>query len=223
MSRAWHRTCPVGTTVAAVSGRPKLLLSIDFEDWHQLVHRRLGLTDWDKAYPALERETTVLLDLLDELDARATFFLLGMTVAHQRELVAEIVRRGHEPGCHGYAHARVYDQDRDGFRADLARAVEVIQEATGRRPVVYRAPAFSINRATLWAFELLADAGFGYDSSQYDSPRVPDRLGGIPSEPYRLALPGGAELWELPVAVWGSLPVGGGAYWRVLPPQLLHP
>jgi peptidoglycan-N-acetylglucosamine deacetylase len=193
-----------------VDTRPRLLLSIDFEDWHQLVHRRLGFPDWDRPHAALERQTLHLLDLLDELGARATFFLLGMSVANQRELVAEIVRRGHEPACHGYAHARVYDQTPDELRADLERAVETISEATGRRPLAYRAPAFSINRRTPWAYEALTEAGFRYDSSQYDSPRIPDRIGDIPSEPYRLG-----ELWELPVT-------GGGSYWRVLPPRNLR-
>jgi polysaccharide deacetylase family protein (PEP-CTERM system associated) len=187
----------------------RLLLSIDFEDWHQLVHRRLGFADWDRPHAVLERQTAHLLDLLDELDAKATFFLLGMTVAQHREVVAEVVRRGHEPASHGYTHARVYDQTRDEFRADVERSVEAIADATGQQPVAYRAPAFSINRRTPWAYEVLAGAGFRYDSSQYDSPRVPDRLGDIPKEPYRLG-----ELWELPVA-------GGGSYWRVLPPRNL--
>jgi len=209
------------TTVEAVSERPALLLSIDFEDWHQLVHRRLGLSGWDKPHEALERETAGLLDLLDELDARATFFLLGMTAATHRDLVAEIVRRGHDPACHGHAHARVYDQTPDEFRADLDRALNVIEEVTGRRPVAYRAPAFSINRRTPWAYELLADAGFRYDSSQYDSPRVPDRITAIPDHPYRLTL-GGRELWELPLARWGPLPIGGGSYWRLIPVRILE-
>jgi peptidoglycan/xylan/chitin deacetylase (PgdA/CDA1 family) len=187
-----------------------LLLSIDFEDWHQLVHRRLGFPDWDRPHAALERQTALLLDLLDELGAKATFFLLGMTVANHRDLVAEIVRRGHEPASHGYAHTRVYDQSPKEFRADVERAAEVIHDVTGGTPVTYRAPAFSINRRTPWAYDVLAEAGIRYDSSQYDSPRVPDRLGGIPAEPYRLG-----ELWELPVA-------GGGSYWRVLPPRNLH-
>jgi peptidoglycan/xylan/chitin deacetylase (PgdA/CDA1 family) len=187
-----------------------LLLSIDFEDWHQLVHRRLGVANWDKRHAVLEAQTLYLLDLLDELGARATWFLLGMTVAHNGDLVAEIVRRGHEPASHGYVHARVYDQSRDEFRADLERASETIAAATGSRPLAYRAPAFSINRRTPWAYEVLAEAGFRYDSSQYDSPRVPDRFGDIPAEPYRLG-----HIWELPVS-------GGGSYWRVLPPRDLR-
>ena len=205
-----------------MEGRPALLLSIDFEDWHQLVHRRLGLPDWDRPHAALERQTTTVLDLLDELDARATFFLLGMSAVNHPELVREIVRRGHEPASHGFAHARVYDQTPDQFRADVERSVEAIADATGRRPVAYRAPAFSINRRTPWAYGMLAQAGFRYDSSQYDSPRIPERIASIPDAPYRLEQADGSDLWELPVAVWRKIPVGGGAYWRVLPQWLLQ-
>jgi polysaccharide deacetylase family protein (PEP-CTERM system associated) len=204
-----------------VGARPALLLSIDFEDWHQLVHRRLGLADWDRPHHALERQTILVLDLLDELKSRATFFLLGMTVARHPDLVTEIVRRGHEPACHGYAHHPVHGQTRSEFGDDLARALEVITSAAGKTPVAYRAPAFSITRATPWAFDVLAGAGIAYDSSQYDSPRIHNRIGRIPTAPYRLELSGGGELWELPVAVRGVLPVGGGAYWRVLPGRLL--
>src|SRR5215467_10434632 len=107
-------------TVAAVA---TLLLSIDLEDWHQLVHRRLGVADWDRPHPALEQQIAYLLDLLDELDATATFFLLGMTVVNHPDLVGEIVRRGHEPASHGYAHARVYDQTPEELRADLERSL----------------------------------------------------------------------------------------------------
>ena len=61
-----------------------LLLSIDFEDWHQLVHRRLGRADWDRRGAALERQTEVVLALLEELEVRATFFVLGMTAERYR-------------------------------------------------------------------------------------------------------------------------------------------
>jgi polysaccharide deacetylase family protein (PEP-CTERM system associated) len=204
-----------------VNERPALLLSIDFEDWHQLVHRQLGLPDWDRPHRALERQTAVLLDLLDRLEASATFFLLGVTVENHRALVAEIIRRGHEPACHGYQHTLVHEQTEDEFGADIERAVATIEDVTQRRPLAYRAPAFSINRRTRWAYDVLAERGFRYDSSQYDSPRVRDRLGGIPSAPYRLELRSGDDLWELPVAVAGRLPVGGGAYWRLLPRSVL--
>ncbi|MFY9578659.1 MAG: polysaccharide deacetylase family protein [Gaiellaceae bacterium] len=202
--------------------RPALLLSIDLEDWHQLVHRRLGRVDWDRPYPAFRPQVQALLELLDELEAHATFFLLGMTVANYPDLVREIVARGHEPASHGYAHVRVHEQTENEFRADVERSVEAIESTTGRRPVAYRAPAFSINRRTPWAYDVLAELGFRCDSSQYDSPRVAERIGGIPHAPYRLRLGDAAEIWEFPVATWGPLPIGGGSYWRVLPAPLIR-
>jgi peptidoglycan-N-acetylglucosamine deacetylase len=201
---------------------PTLLLSFDLEDWHQLVHRRLGQPDWDRPYPDFPPQVHAVLDLLDELGGRATFFLLGMTAANYPELVQEIVARGHEPASHGFAHLRVYEQTPDEFRADVEQSIETIERASGRRPVAYRAPAFSINRRTLWAYDILADLGFRYDSSQYDSPRIAERIGGIPDAPYRLRLGDANEIWELPVATWGPLPVGGGSYWRILPAPLIR-
>jgi polysaccharide deacetylase family protein (PEP-CTERM system associated) len=204
---------------------PALLLSFDFEDWHQLVHRTLGVPDWDTRGTALERQTQAVLELLDEVGAKATFFLLGITARRYPDLVAEIVERGHEPASHGFAHERVHRQTREEFRSDLERSVELIEQQTGRRPVAYRAPAFSINRETPWAYEVLAELGFRYDSSQYDSPRIPNRIGSIPQTPYRLELPNGGEVWELPISVGElggrRLPIGGGSYWRLLPTPLL--
>jgi polysaccharide deacetylase family protein (PEP-CTERM system associated) len=198
-----------------------LLLSIDFEDWHQLVHRRFGRADWNRPHEEFAPQVLALLDLLDDLGARATFFFLGITVPNYPDLVREVVERGHEPASHGYAHARVYNQTREEFRADVERSVEAIADATGRAPAAYRAPAFSINRTTPWAYEVLSELGFRCDSSQYDSPRVPNRIAGIPDEPYRLRLDGG-DLWEFPVATWRALPIGGGSYWRLLPAPLIE-
>jgi polysaccharide deacetylase family protein (PEP-CTERM system associated) len=197
-----------------------LLLSIDFEDWHQLVHRSLGRADWDRRGPALERQTEAVLGLLDELGVKATFFVLGMTAQRYPDLVREAAGRGHEVACHGHAHERVYDQTREAFRADLERGLEAVETATGTRATGYRAPGFSITRDTPWAYEVLAELGLAYDSSQYDSPRIPRRISPIPRAPYRLRLESGAELWELPVAA-GRVPVGGGAYWRVLPTAVI--
>jgi len=205
-----------------VDDRPTLLLSFDLEDWHQLVHRRLGRMDWDRPHPAFAPQVRAVLDLLDELGAHATFFLLGMTVMNYPELVREIVARGHEPASHGFVHARVHEQTREAFGADVERSIETIERAAGRRPVAYRAPAFSINRRTPWAYDVLAELGLRCDSSQYDSPRIPDRIGRIPNTPYRLQLASGRELWEFPVASWGPLPIGGGSYWRLLPAPVIR-
>jgi polysaccharide deacetylase family protein (PEP-CTERM system associated) len=204
----------------------KLLLSIDFEDWHQLVHRGLGRDDWDQRGPALERQTAAIFELLDELSAKATFFVLGMTAERYPDLVRAIAAQGHELACHGYAHRRVPTQSRDDFRADVERCAELLENLGGKRPLGYRAPAFSITRETTWAYDVLAELGFRYDSSQYDSPRIRERIGDVPHTPYRLGLSEGREIWEYPITVWPvrgrSVPMGGGAYWRALPTAVLR-
>ncbi len=202
----------------------RAILSFDVEDWHQLVGRRLGRTE-GATNPAFERQMRAIFALLDELGVHATFFLLGMSVERHPHVAEEIVARGDEVACHGYAHERVYAQTPAEFRRDVERSVNLIEEIAGRRPLGYRAPAFSINRDTPWAYESLADLGFRYDSSQYDSPRVPRRIRPVPSTPYRLKLASGRELWEFPITAWHvgarSVPLGGGSYWRVLPAPVL--
>lgn len=204
----------------------KLLLSFDFEDWHQLVHRALGRPDWDQRGHALERQSAAILGLLDELGAKATFFVLGMTAERYPDLVREIAAQGHELACHGYAHRRVPTQGRNEFRADVERCAQLLEELSGKRPLGYRAPAFSITRDTPWAYDVLAELGFRYDSSQYDSPRISRRITPVPPAPYRLELGSGREIWEFPITVWRPrrrpIPVGGGAYWRALPTAVLR-
>ena len=201
------------------------VLSFDLEDWHQLVRRGAGARDWDAPHPAFERQVRVVLDFLDHIDVKATFFVLGMCARNYPSLVSELAERGHEVASHGTAHARVYAQTREEFRRDLEESLSLLARLTGRRPIGYRAPAFSINRDTLWAYDVLAELGFRYDSSQHDSPRIPRRIDGIPGDAYRLRLGSGAELWEFPITVarirGRTLPIGGGGYWRLFPDSVL--
>lgn len=211
-----RRPAPAGTASVRT-----LLLSVDFEDWHQLVRRRVGAPGWEQPGPALARQTEALLELLDELHARATFFVLGMAARTHPNLVDAVVARGHEIACHGDAHLPVYGQTPQAFAADLRAARGTIEQATGRRPVGYRAPAFSFPPEGQWPYEVLADEGFAYDSSRHESPRA---HGGAEA-PYRLALPDGRGLWELPVAVWSTgraeIRVGGASYWSVAPERVV--
>jgi polysaccharide deacetylase family protein (PEP-CTERM system associated) len=204
--------------------RNTLLLSVDFEDWHQLVRRRSGVAGWDRPGPALGRQTESLLALLDELGVHATFFVLGMAARSRPDLIERIAERGHEIGCHGDAHVLVHTQTPHEFAADLRAARSTIELLTGRRPVGYRAPAFSITRDTPWAYEVLVDEGFSYDTSQHDSPRIRDRVVADAGAPHPLELRNGT-LWEYPIAVWRwppmNIPVGGASYWSVMPTTLV--
>jgi polysaccharide deacetylase family protein (PEP-CTERM system associated) len=201
-----------------------LLLSVDFEDWHQLVRRRVGVADWQRPGPALRAQTDALLDLFDELGVRATFFVLGMAARAHPELVQAVAARGHEIGSHGDLHLPVHSQSPSEFAADLRASRQTVEEVCGRSPIGYRAPAFSITREATWAYDVLAEEGFAYDASQHDSPRIRERVEPASATPHPLELADARVLWEFPVAVWrGRLPVGGASYWAVTPRALtLH-
>jgi peptidoglycan-N-acetylglucosamine deacetylase len=207
----------------SADARQPLLMSVDFEDWHQLVRRRVGAPNWQDTGPALGRQTQALLGLLDTLGVRSTFFVLGMAARSYPELLAPVVAAGHEVACHGDDHLPVHAQTAMEFAADLRAAASAIEQATGRRPRGYRAPAFSIDERCPWAYEVLAAEGFEYDASEHDSPRLGGPKPGSGSP--RILRVSSGELWELPVAVWHTLgrrvPVGGPSYWGVMPTTLV--
>jgi polysaccharide deacetylase family protein (PEP-CTERM system associated) len=197
------------------------VLTFDFEDWHQLVYRRIGRADWRDGSADFDRHLASVLDWLDDLGVTATFFVAGVAAERHPDALRDVAAGGHELACHGFDHVRAFQQSPGRFREDVLRCVDTLAKICGVTPVGYRAPWFSITRKTVWAHDVLRELGFRYDSSLYDSPFVPERLQPIPAHPFRVR----DELWEFPIAVWRSgpagVPIGGGAYWRVFPRRLL--
>ncbi len=108
----------------------KLLLSFDFEDWHQLVHRGLGHADWDARGHALERQTAAIFELLDELGAKATFFVLGITAERYPDLVRSIAGKGQHRACGEEQFGGVGDR---AFERCGERQEGQVSDATCRR------------------------------------------------------------------------------------------
>ncbi|MGH9089456.1 MAG: polysaccharide deacetylase family protein [Acidimicrobiales bacterium] len=96
--------------------------------------RQVALTFDDGPHP---EGTPAVLDRLDELGLRATFFLLGGAVARHPALVGEITRRGHEVGTHGYTHGRHLARTPWWVAHDLGRAAAALATA-GHQPRWYR-------------------------------------------------------------------------------------
>ena len=97
------------------------------------------------------RTTPIVLAALARAQATATFFLVGEQVERFGELAAEIAAAGHEIGLHGYRHLPTLLRTPRDLNADLDRAETVIAEATGHRPVFYRAPFGVFSTAALLA------------------------------------------------------------------------
>jgi peptidoglycan/xylan/chitin deacetylase (PgdA/CDA1 family) len=107
--------------------------------------RHVALTFDDGPDP---RSTPAFLAALHERQVRATFFLLGDSVARWPALARELVEAGHEVGVHGWDHRCLARRGPLATRAELARARAVIADHTGSVPRWYR-PAYGV--ATLTA------------------------------------------------------------------------
>jgi polysaccharide deacetylase family protein (PEP-CTERM system associated) len=149
---------------------------------------------------------------------QATFFVLGCVAQEAPDIVRAIVKGGHEVGCHSYNHRQVFRQTPNEFATDLEKSVRYIEEASQERLLGYRAPAGSIGTGQQWAFDILADHGFLYDSSIFPVRTPLYGTSDASRFPYRVA---GGRLIEYPLATlqfdrW-RFPVSGGVYFRMIP------
>lgn len=100
---------------------------------------QLALTIDDGPDPEV---TPAVLDLLDELQAVATFFCIGEHVQRHPALAREIVRRGHAIGNHSQHHRHHFSlMGPAQLRREIRAAQDTIAEATGVAPAWFRAPA----------------------------------------------------------------------------------
>ncbi len=88
------------------------------------------------------RITPRVLDLLDERNAKATFFCIGERVQRYAELAREMVRRGHPVENHSYRHLNRFSLlGPRALAVEIERAQDTIGITTGRQPSFFRAPA----------------------------------------------------------------------------------
>lgn len=130
--------------------------------------------------PSLAEGYPRLYALLAETGVRATFFVEGWNGEHHPEAVAEVVRRGHELGMHGWEHEPWAQLDPGEEISRATRATETLTRAAGTRPVGFRAPGGARSAATE---HVLADLGYRYDASLGDGMRpqvLPSGLAQIP-------------------------------------------
>jgi polysaccharide deacetylase family protein (PEP-CTERM system associated) len=194
-------------------------LTIDVEDYFQVsaFAPYIRRDEWDARECRVERNVSRILALLAERKVQATFFTLGWIAERYPQLVRDIVAGGHELASHGYGHQRASDLSRAEFTQDITRAKRLLEDLSGQAVRGYRAPSFSIGTANLWAFDVLAQAGYDYSSSIY--PIKHDHYG-MPDSP-RFAYRLGNGLLEVPVTTLRlfnrNLPSSGGGYFRLLP------
>lgn len=195
-------------------------LTIDVEEHFQVAAFEdvISSKNWSDHDSRVSRNTGILLDLLDDYDTKATFFIVGWVAEHHPDLVLEIRGRGHDIGCHSYMHKKIYELTQDEFRADTRKAKNLLEQIIGEKILGYRAPSYSITMKSLWALDILEELGFEYDSSIF--PVRHDNYG-IPDAPRFKYHHSKQNLIEYPIStarVLGyNVPVAGGGYFRLFP------
>lgn len=198
----------------------KHALTVDLEDWyHGLTSTNSRPESWAHLSSRSQHSVELLLGLFEQHQLRATFFVLGDLAEKRPEVIRTIAQAGHELGSHGYSHRPVHRLTPEEFKSELEHSTMLIQEASGQAVSGFRAPYFSIDQRCLWAFEVLADMRFEYDSSVFPLRTILYGFPGASRFPYH-PLPG-AHLVEYPVSTVRlaglTLPAAGGFYFRVYP------
>lgn len=193
-------------------------LTIDVEDWYQSTY------DPSASISKICLDNTrKVLRLLSRYNVKATFFVQGMVARQYPGLVKEIKRGGHEVQSHGYSHLPVNEMSPKKFRDDLLEASKIIQDITGDPVTGFRAPDFSIDRESFWAFEVMRECGILYDSSIFPFKTSRYGIDGYTRGYSVIETPAGT-VEELPVSVYQMkrpyekrIPFGGGGYFRMFP------
>ncbi len=194
-------------------------MSVDVEDYFQVsaFAPHIARADWERLPCRVERNVDLILGLLDEGGAKATFFTLGWIAERHPTVVRRIADHGHEVASHGYGHERASDLSPERFREDITRAKKLLEDLCGTEVRGYRAPSFSISRRNWWAVDEIRAAGYRYSSSIYPVKHDHYGMPEAPRFPYRLH----DMLWELPpttVPLLGrNWPAAGGGWFRLLP------
>jgi polysaccharide deacetylase family protein (PEP-CTERM system associated) len=177
--------------------------------------------DWPRLESRVGQNVDVLLEVLARHGIRGTFFTLGWIAEHRPEVVRAIAAAGHEVASHGHGHQRVTQLTPAAYREDVRRAKRALEDVAGAEVAGYRAPSFSIVPGGEWAFDVLLEEGYRYDSSLFPVRRSSTYgYPGAPTAPHWIERPSG-RLLELPMTVLRALgqnvPAAGGGYFRILP------
>ncbi len=134
--------------------------------------RGVALTFDDGPSPT---STPKILDLLDEANVKATFFVIGKKAEAHPDLVREIKKRGHVIAMHSYGHHRFFSLKGAKYvREDLVRAMGVLRTITGENVTLFRPPIGHTNPTIARIVKELGLTVVGWNVRGLDGLRVSD-------------------------------------------------
>ena len=202
------------------------ILSFDVEEWFHLLDNDSTRTEkqWKSYEVRIYENMERVFRILEDTDTKATFFIIGWIAKTYPDIVRRIAER-YEIGSHTMNHQLVWQQGKNEFRQDVESSIKLLEDITGKKVTIFRAPGFSIRESEAWAFEILYDLGITTDCSIFPARHA---HGGMPS--YKKIVPGiieykGVQIREFPVSTKEILGkhiiFSGGGYFRLIPYVLL--
>jgi polysaccharide deacetylase family protein (PEP-CTERM system associated) len=197
----------------------KKSITIDVEEYFQVeaFAKNITINNWKNFESRIEYQMSLLLEIFQEKNIKATFFILGYIAKNHPNLIKKIAVQGHEIASHGFNHQHITKITRTDFINDIIDSKALLEDLISSEIVGYRAPCFSISPDNHWAHDEILYAGYQYSSSTY--PIVHDFYGvpNAPRTPYYLS----NGLLEIPISTCEkngkTKPAGGGGFFRLLP------
>lgn len=194
------------------------ILSFDIEEWY--IEKKFHGGRNEK-YQLFDSYLHRILDLLDVLQLKATFFCVGKIATDFPYVIKRISERGHEIGCHSNEHLWLTKMTPQQLQEDTKEAIASLQDVSGQPIISYRAPAFSIGENNKWAIEILAECGIERDSSIYPATRDFGGFNSFPANTPVIIEYNDIRMKEFPIAlarIWGKdVAFSGGGYFRFFP------
>ena len=194
------------------------ILTFDIEEWYI---EKLYFGNHAEKYKEFDRYLGEILDTLDELNLKGTFFCVGGLGREFPDVVKHIAERGHEVGCHSDVHTWLNKMTPEECLTDTRTAVDSLEQVIGKKVKSFRAPAFSIGASNKWAFEVLTECGIERDASIFPAVRDFGGFAEFGQKTPAIIRYNGIELKEFPICtarLFGKeIAYSGGGYFRFFP------
>jgi polysaccharide deacetylase family protein (PEP-CTERM system associated) len=201
--------------------------TVDVEDWFNILDSPSvpHIEQWDGLESRLERNLEKLLDVFAQNNIRTTMFWLGWMAERNKALVIKCQRAGHEIASHGYGHMLAFQVTPERFLEDISHAKSLLEDITGKRVDGFRAPGYGITEKAPWAFDVIKEAGYLYDSSVFPTEHGHGGMANVPLSPYIISTKSGI-LFEIGISVVAysrfRFCLFGGGYLRLAPKYIIH-
>jgi len=203
------------------------MFTVDVEEWFHILDSPAAppIEKWNSLQSRVESRLEMILGMLDQCGIKATFFWLGWLAQQHKSMVLRCRKAGHEIASHGYAHVLAYDVGCERFFQDIDRAKKLLEDITGDEIAGFRAPGFGITRDTAWAFDVIKQVGYRYDSSIFPSARGHGGIPGAALGSYLIETRAGLlpEVSMSMIEILGRrVNLFGGGYLRISPQWLIR-